>query len=386
MDPSTAQPRVDEAARALGDPTPVDALPLTLTAAEWQTIARGLIQRVRALEAFLHDAHGPRHAERDGLITSSHYFEPGLPAPARRWLAVTGHDLARDTDGRWQVIEDNVRTPGLLFGVVAREVLAQAGAAPAAPQLEAGLGAALATALRDASPLADPHVVCLAEAESAQQDHFELGNLSRLSGVPVVTSADVRVRDGRLLHDGRQVDVVWHRLAEDRLRDERGAPTSFGAVVLEPLEAGTLTVVNAPGSGIADDKRTGAHVPELIRGLLGEEPVLAQPPTAEASLTDLEGLVVKSRVSAGGAGVELAPEIAPADPEQHVAQPRIEVAPEPVVTSEGLEPRAVDVRAHVLVGDAGAWVVPSTGRFSGATGEGRVNASLGGGVKALWVA
>jgi glutamate---cysteine ligase / carboxylate-amine ligase len=358
----STQAAVDEAARGLGDPAPIDAIPLRLERAEWEAIAAGLVQRVRALEAFL-------RAPDLALVGDSHYFEPVPAPPPKRHLAITGHDLVRDRDGRWWVVEDNVRTPGLLYGVAARHAVAAAGAAPPAPGLDEALGQAIRTALRDASPRPDPHIVVLCDADASSQNRFELDALARLAGIDVVTHADLRVRGGRLWHGDDAVDVLWHRTAEDRLVGP------LGALLLETL--GSLAVVNHPGSGIADDKRTGQAVPGLIRTLLGEAPLLDVPPAPPTA----EGAVLKARTSAGGRGVVVDPATPPDDPSQHIVQAKVDVAPEPV---SGGERRAVDLRAHVLVGDHDVCVVPSAARY-GAAGEARVNASQGGGVKAVWI-
>jgi len=386
-------------------PVAIDAVPRVFAAEEWARIEAGLAQRVGALEAFVRDAFGPREAFRSGVVPGDlldrcPWFEPdvaALPGDDRR-IAVAGPDIVRDARGELVVLEDNVRTPTLMtFAVAARRLVEPA--LPGAPRPRP-LEDALRTALLQMA--GDGSVVILGR-EPDNIVWWELEQLARMTGWPLVGVDDLAPRGDRVVRrgDGAAVDVVWRRTNEDRLRDGEGRPTALGRLLLGPLRAGAVRVVNAFGTGVADDKRTYPYVEALVRFFCGEEPLLRSVPAwdlavdeqrAEA-LARFDELVFKPRDGAGGSGVVLAPrasrdELAglraeiEREPAAWIAQEPVLLSTHPTVVDGRLEPRHVDLRPFVVDGR----VLPGgLSRFAEAAGELVVNLAQGGGGKDVWV-
>jgi carboxylate-amine ligase len=242
---------------------------------------------------------------------------------------------------------------------------------------------------------------------------WEIDRLAELAGAPALQAHQLRVDGDRvLLPDGRAVDVLWRRTSEERLVDDDGEPNVLGALLLGPLRAGTVAVVNAFGTGVADDKRTYAYVEDLVRFFTGEEPLLRSQPTADlgdpaqrdAVLPRLEELVLKPRSGSGGHGVLVGPRATPeqlaevralveADPTGWVAQEPVAISTHPTVVDDVLAPRHVDLRPFVLCTGDGPddteedIVVLPGGLTRVALTEGDlvVNCSQGGGAKDTWV-
>jgi uncharacterized circularly permuted ATP-grasp superfamily protein len=400
----------------------VDPIPRILTAAEWDALAAGLEQRVRALNAFVLDAYGPRRIVEAGhmageVIDSAEGYEPELRGrfPAAVPIGVAGLDIVRAPDGTMTVLEDNVRTPsGFTYALAARRAVRDALPHGVPDPVAAGdevfglLGGVLSAAAQRIAD--DPFAVVLTDGEDggAAWEHAEI---ARGLGAPLVTCDDLEHRGGRLvarLEDGRRrpVDVVYRRTDEDGLRDARGAPTAVGAALLEPWLQGSVAVVNAFGTGVADDKLVHGHVREMIRFYLGEEPLAAAVPTLdlgraddlEAVLGDLRGHVVKPRFGHGGAGVvvcahaddrtlERVRDQLTAAPEGFVAQPLIAISSHPTVIGDGrLEPRHVDLRPFLFATDVKMGFTPGgLTRVAWDAGALVVNSSQNGGAKDTWV-
>jgi uncharacterized circularly permuted ATP-grasp superfamily protein len=317
----------------------------------------------------------------------------------------------RDPDGRFRVIEDQLRMPsGLAYAVAARETL-RAVLPIEPPSADPALAfGELALALRDAAPpgVDEPSAVVLCEGPE-HGAWWEHERLARELCAPAVTLADLEHRDGRLVAwlDGRvrAVDVVYQRTDEDRYTGPDGRRTKLGEALLGPCASDRLSVVNAPGSGVADDKLVHAHVDELVRFYLGEEPLLPSVPSydlgdkaARAEAFDrLDELVLKPRGEMGGVGVvlwrdadererERALAEIEADPGAFVAQELVELSVHPTVCDGRLEPRHIDLRPYALLSGEGVQILE--GGFSRvALREGSmvVNSSAGGGVKDTWV-
>ncbi len=315
-----------------GDDQPfrLDPVPRLIEAHEWDLLERGLAQRVRALGSFLADAYGDREIVAAGrvpgrVIESSASFEPwmrGVSVPLSGCVA--GLDLVRCADGSLRVLEDNMRTPsGMAYMGAARRALD--GKIPWAPA--AGLREPdeafdlLAAALREAAPDAgsDPSIALLSDGpgNSAWWEHRRIAE--RL-GVPIVSPEDLFVRRGRLHarldSDGtRELQVVYRRTDEDRLRDGDGRATWLVEALLAPCRREKLAVVNPLGAGLADDKLVHAYVEEMVRFYLGEEPLVpsvrtydpGDPEALEELLPRLGELVIKPRTGHGGAGVVVCP-------------------------------------------------------------------------------
>ena len=274
----------------------VDPVPRVIERDEWDVLAAGLAQRAEALERFVADVYGERRIVAAGrvpwsAIESAEFFEPRmaqLPPASGRWIQIAGLDVVRDGDGPFVVLEDNVRTPsGIAYAVAAREALSGHVSVPDGVRVRSlepayeWLGEALHTA---APPEAGEHpsVVVLTDGP-ANSAYYEHGAIAQRLGLPLVRPVDLSVRAGRLFartDDGAvAVDVVYRRTDEDRLFDSAGAPTTLADVLLGPLEAQTLTCVNAFGTGVADDKLVHSYVEEMVRFYLEEEPLLASVPT-----------------------------------------------------------------------------------------------------------
>jgi carboxylate-amine ligase len=408
---------------ANGRPFIIDPIPRILFAGEWARLVEGLEQRVRALNAFVADAYGERRIVAAGLmaeevIETAQGYEPELcrvlPLGAPP-IGIAGLDIVRDPDGGLQVLEDNVRTPsGFTYAKAARDAVVpeMPDGALFAGALAEPLADLLGTVLRDAAPDGDgePSIVVLSDGPegSAWYEHAEAG---RLLGAPVVTVGDLthrgddlyaRVDDGTL----RRVEVVYRRTDEDRLRDERGDHTPVAAALLRPWLAGRVAVVNAFGTGVADDKLVHAHVEAMIRFYLAEEPALAAVPTLDlgdverldAVLSSMRDFVVKPRLGHGGAGVVVCAHAEDGDidrlrgylsrdPGQYIAQPTVTISHHPTVVDGGrLEPRHVDLRPFIFSTVSSVRVLPGgLTRVAWDAGALVVNSSQNGGAKDTWV-
>jgi carboxylate-amine ligase len=388
----------------------LDPVPRILTEPEWSELEAGIAQRLLALEAFLADVYGEGRVFEAGVISrddveGSVHFEPAMRGAApRRWITFAGLDVVRTGDGRFRVIEDQVRMPaGMAYAVAARETLR--GLLPVEPpQPDTSLSfGELALALQDAAPegVREPRVVILSEGPSAA-GWWEHERLARELCAPLVTLGDLDHRDDRLVAwiDGRTraVDVVYLRTGEDRFTDEAGSPTAIGEALLGPSAARTLSVVNAPGSGVADDKLVHGHVDELVRFYLGQEALLPSVPSrALSGGEDLDELVVKPRGEMGGEDVVLWRDAdedtreavrarIEAEPGDWIGQELVELSVHPTVVDGRLEPRHVDLRPYALLSDEGVRVLPTAiSRVALERGSMVVNSGQGGGAKDTWV-
>jgi uncharacterized circularly permuted ATP-grasp superfamily protein len=399
----------------------VDPVPRVIAAAEWEELRSGIVQRVRALEAFVADAYGSREIVGAGVLPErvlrgADHYEPELAGlrPPGGWIGVAGLDLLRGPDGRFAVVEDNVRTPsGAAYLLAAREAVdaALGWAPPQRADVRDALLAGLGAALRAAAPpgVEQPFAVLLTDGAS-NIAHWEHRFLSAALPLALVRLEDLEVRGDRLYAQrpaghARRVDVVYRRTDEDRLRDGLGALTPVAERLIGPWKAGTLGLVNGFGTGVADDKVAHAYAEAMVRFYLGEEPILRSVGTydlgdervcAEA-LHRLDELVVKPRGGYGGRGVVVGPHAEPAerervsravrdDPEGHVAQETVWFSRHPTVVGDRLEPRHVDLRPFAYRAGDQVRVVPGgLTRVAFAEDELVVNSSRGGGAKDTWV-
>jgi uncharacterized circularly permuted ATP-grasp superfamily protein len=399
----------------------VDPVPRVIPAVEWEPVKRGLAQRVRALNAFVADAYGERRIVAEGVvppevIDSADYYEPalrGLRPPGNVWIGVAGLDLVRDQDGEWLVLEDNVRTPsGFAYLHATRRALLEHIAVPpdATPRPLDGEIDLLADALRAVAPATArgrraPLAAVLTDGEH-NSAYWEHAWLSRQLGIPLVEPRELEVRDGELwllprgLREPRRIDVIYRRTNADRLDSD------IGRVLIEPIRAGRLGLVNQYGTGVADDKLTHAYVERMIRFYLGEEPVLrsvptydlAQPEQLEEALDSFDELVLKPRAGHGGVGVLIAPHASREDieatraavieaPSDWIAQRLVMLSTHPTVVDGGFAPRHIDLRPFVFLGEGCTPRVLPGGLTRVARSEGAlvVNSSQNGGAKDTWV-
>ena len=398
----------------------LDPVPRLLTNAEWSEIGAGLAQRVRALDLFAHDVHCEARIVAAGVVParaveSSVHFEPAMrdsPVPRGNWVSFAGLDLVRGSDGRFHVLEDQLRMPsGLAYAVASRDVLRAELPLPPTGMGEPSEGLEmLRRALLGAAPegVDEPQVVVLSEGRSSAA-WWEHALVGRLMDCPVVTLADLEHRGGRLHArvDDRllEVHVVYQRTGEDRFTQENGEPTALGLALLEPCGSGSAACVNAPGSGVGDDKLLHAYVEEMVRFYLDEEPLLPSVPTydledepaREAALERLEELVIKPRSEMGGEGVVIWRDADPqtrerlearirASPAGLIAQERVLLSTHPTVCDGRLEPRHIDFRPYVVLSDDEVSIVAGgLSRVALRRGSLIVNSGQGGGAKDTWV-
>lgn len=405
-------------------PFPLDAVPRVIEQAEWARVERGVKQRVRALEAFLSDVYGAQNAVRDGvipagLITSSAHFHraaAGVESANGVRIHVSGIDLIRDEQGGWRVLEDNVRVPsGVSYVISNRRVMAQT-----LPELFTSMRVRpvgdypyrLLEALKASAPggMDNPNVVVLTPGVY-NSAYFEHTLLARLMGVELVEGRDLFCSGGtvwmRTTSGPQRVDVIYRRIDDEfidplqfRVDSVLGTPGLMLAARL-----GNVTIANAVGNGVADDKLVYTYLPDLIRYYLAEEAILPnvdtwrlEEPEALAEVLDrLDELVVKPVDGSGGKGLVIGPDADRAqlarlraqllaDPRGWIAQPVVQLSTIPTLVNDGMRPRHVDLRPFAVNDGRDIWVLPGgLTRVALAEGQLVVNSSQGGGSKDTWV-
>ncbi|MDX5299253.1 MAG: circularly permuted type 2 ATP-grasp protein [Gammaproteobacteria bacterium] len=400
---------------------PFDTLPRIIPLHEWRHIERGCIQRVRALNLFLHDLYHDQRILKAGLIPPEQVLAndqyqlamQGLDLHRGIYTHIAGIDLVRDGDGTYYVLEDNLRTPsGVSYMLENRKMMMRL-----FPELFAGQRIApvdhypdlLLQTLRRSSPVDDPRVVVLTPGRF-NSAYFEHAFLAREMGVELVEGADLFVRDERVYMRttaGPQVvDVIYRRLDDAFLDPLAFRPDSMLGVpgLVSAYRAGQVILANAIGTGVADDKSVYPFVPDMIRFYLGEEPILANVPTWQCHkpeelshvLAHLPELVVKETQGSGGYGMLVGPAASHAEieafrarlkarPEAYIAQPTLSLSTCPTFVDAGIAPRHIDLRPFVLSGDQVRLVPGGLTRVALREGSLVVNSSQGGGTKDTWV-
>ncbi|MFT7710839.1 circularly permuted type 2 ATP-grasp protein [Clavibacter tessellarius] len=405
-------------------PFPLDAVPRVIEQAEWSRLEKGVAQRVRALEAFLADVYGPQRAIRDGVIparlisSSSHFHRQAAgidPANGVR-IQVSGIDLVRDEAGEMRVLEDNVRVPsGVSYVISNRRVMAQT-----LPELFVSMRVRpvgdypnkLLQALRASAPdgVEDPNVVVLTPGVY-NSAYFEHTLLARLMGVELVEGRDLFCSGGRVwmrtTGGPMRVDVIYRRVDDEFLDPlQFRADSMLGSPgLMLAARLGNVTIANAVGNGVADDKLVYTYLPDLIRYYLAEDAIipnvdtwrLEDPESLEEVLDRLPELVVKPVDGSGGKGLVVGPaasagELAELrarllkDPRGWIAQPVVQLSTIPTLVEDGMRPRHADLRPFAVNDGRDIWVLPG-GLTRVALPEGQlvVNSSQGGGSKDTWV-
>jgi uncharacterized circularly permuted ATP-grasp superfamily protein len=402
---------------------PFDIAPRIIPAGEWSVLEAGLVQRVRALNMFLHDIYHDRRILRfevipEDLVLNNAQYRPqmaGLDLPHEVYAHIAGIDIVRAGEGAYYVLEDNLRVPsGVSYMLENRKMMMRL-----FPELFARQAVApvehypdiLLDTLQSVAPEGpDEPVVALLTPGSYNSAYFEHAFLAQQMGVELVEGQDLFVNDDtvymRTTHGPRRVHVIYRRIDDDFLD-----PLSFRADsvlgvpgLLQAVQAGRVTLANAPGTGVGDDKSIYPYVPDMIRFYLSEDPILLNVPTWRLREPDdrryvlehMDELVIKEAQGAGGYGMLIGPtasreEMAAfrarveAAPERYIAQPTLALSTCPTFVESGLAPRHVDLRPYVLSG-AETTVVPG-GLTRVALREGSlvVNSSQGGGTKDTWV-
>jgi uncharacterized circularly permuted ATP-grasp superfamily protein len=402
---------------------PLDLLPRVIPAAEWKPIEAGLGQRVRAQNAFLCDLYDQQRVLRDGVVPADLIYRGvdfrreihGIRPPLGVYVHIAGIDLVRDADGRYLVLEDNLRTPsGVSYmienRVVVRRTLPEFFSRYRVRRVE-HYPALLRQALLEVSPRGgEDAVIVLLTPGIYNSAYFEHTFLAREMGIELAEGRDLVVRDDvvylKTTHGLERVDVLYRRIDDDYLDPLCFRSDSILGVagVINAWRAGNVAIVNAPGTGIADDKAVYPYVPDLIRYYLGEEPILDNVPTYRMTVADeraytldhLDQVVVKAVSESGGYGMLMGPASTPAqradfarriqeNPRGYVAQPVIPLSRHLCHLDGELESRHIDLRPFVIQG-AGIHVVPGgLTRVALTKGSLVVNSSQGGGSKDTWV-
>ena len=403
---------------------PFDLVPRLIRPDEWQLIERGLEQRIRALNLFLHDLYHQQHIVNDGTIPVELVFGArgyrremcGLDVPGGVYTHVVGSDLVRNREGTFFVLEDNLRTPsGVSYVVENRRVLKRVWPAlfrdhevrpvEAYPQDLLGV-------LRSVAPpdVEDPNVVVLTPG-IYNSAYFEHAFLAKAMGVELVQGCDLFVDDGRLFmrttRGAERVDVIYRRIDDDFLDPLAFRSDSILGVagLFAVYRMGHVTLANAVGTGVADHKAVYAYVPRIISYYLAEEPILATVKTYVAAEPDdlayildhIDELVVKAVDESGGYGMLVGPHSTRqeqeefrtqlrANPRGYIAQPTLALSRHPCWVGDHFEGRHVDLRPFVLFGRDGVRATPGgLTRVALRRGSLVVNSSQGGGGKDTWV-
>ncbi|MBS3940945.1 MAG: circularly permuted type 2 ATP-grasp protein [Actinobacteria bacterium] len=404
---------------------PMDLLPRIIPVDEWATVEQGVAQRVTALNRFLDDLYvGEQAAVNDGVVprwllhTADGFRREafGIPVPHAARCLVSGVDLVRDVDGTYRVLEDNLRNPsGISYVLENRAAMTRVLPVAFAQQRVRPVdhyGPSLLRALREVAPPAageHPTAVVLTPGQF-NSAYFEHAFLARQMGIELVEGRDLVVDEHvvymRTTRGLQRVDVIYRRIDDDFLDPVVFRPDSALGVpgLLSAARVGNVTIANAVGNGVADDKAVYAFVPDLIRYYLGEDPVLPNVDTyllwereqREAVLARLHELVVKPVAASGGYGMLIGPhasdqEIAifrdriEADPRGYIAQEVVSLSRHPTLVGEGFEGRHVDLRPFAIAGETVEVIPGGLTRVALRKGSLVVNSSQGGGSKDTWV-
>jgi uncharacterized circularly permuted ATP-grasp superfamily protein len=402
---------------------PFDVIPRIFPADEWAVLERGLRQRVSALNMFLHDIYHDQHIVKAGVIPAEQIlgnaqYRPqmeGVNVARDIYAHIAGIDIVRAGKGEFYVLEDNLRVPsGVSYMLENRkammrlfpELFARNRVAPVAhyPDL-------LLDTLRSAAPqgVDDPTIVVLTPG-MYNSAYFEHAFLAQQMGIELVEGQDLFVEDDylymRTTEGAQRVDVVYRRVDDDFLDPNVfRADSMLGAAgLLSVYQAGNVTLCNAVGTGVADDKSIYPYVPDMVRFYLTEEPILNNVPTWKCRSADdlqyvldhLPELVVKETHGAGGYGMLVGPAASRAEidlfraalsaaPQRYIAQPTLALSTCPTFVDAGIAPRHIDLRPFVLSGEQVRMVPGGLTRVALREGSLVVNSSQGGGTKDTWV-
>ncbi len=405
---------------------PFDIIPRIITAGEWDIIDRGVIQRVSAINAFLHDIYHDQHILNDGtvprdLVMGNANFRDvmvGFEPAAGVYTHIAGTDIIRDDEGKFLVLEDNVRSPsGVSYVVENRHLMERS-----FPDLLADLrlrrvsdyGRTLFEKLADTVPSGaadkdNPQIVVMSPG-MFNSAYFEHIFLAREMGVPVVEGSDLFCDDDRVfmktIAGPKRVDVIYRRIDDAFLDPDAFRPDSMLGVkgLINAMLKGNVTIANAIGTGVADDKAVYAYMPRIIKYYLDQDPILDNVEThicrekdaLQYTLDHMDELVVKPVGESGGYGITIGPkasreelekarETLLANPANFISQPMISLSVCPTLGESDLVPRHVDLRPFAITGK-NTWVLPG-GLTRVALREGSivVNSSQGGGTKDTWV-
>ena len=403
---------------------PFDLVPRIIPNTEWMHIEAGLIQRMKALNLFLKDLYTDQRILKEKVIpaeeilTAKHYRPEmvGVPVPKDIYIHICGSDMVRDREGTYFVLEDNGRCPSGVSYLLENRVAMKR----AFPNLFSSVGVRpvdhytqdLLSVLQYIAPQASdkPPTVVLLTPGIYNSAYFEHSFLARQMGIQIVEGQDLVVQDKvvymRTTKGLERVDTIYRRLDDDFLDPTVFRKDSMLGVpgLIEAYRAGNVSLANAVGTGVADDKVTYKFVPDMIKFYLSEEPILQNVPTYLASdpkeceyiLTHIEKLVVKSANESGGYGMLVGPasskkqcdefrELVKANPRNFIAQPTLNLSRHPSYCDGGFDGRHIDLRPYILCGEKITIVPGGLTRVALRKGSLVVNSSQGGGSKDTWV-
>lgn len=402
---------------------PFDLIPRVVLSQEWKTLEKGLKQRIQALNLFIGDIYDQQKIVKDKVIpeelihSATGFLKPcmGLKPPKDVWCHITGTDLVRDKDGKWYVLEDNLRCPsGVSYVLENRRVMKST-----FPQVFSLMDiepvdrypSRLLDTLLNLAPshVLDPTVVVLTPGVY-NSAYFEHSFLAQQMGVELVEGRDLVVTDGylqmRTTKGLQRVDVVYRRIDDNFIDPTVFNPDSLLGIpgLMEVYQSGRVALANALGTGVADDKVIYAYVPQMIRYYLGEEPILANVPTylcwepkqQDYVLNHLPDLVVKAADESGGYGMLVGPNSTSAqqeefaqrikaNPRKYIAQPTLCLSRVPTLLNGDIEGCHVDLRPYILYGEDISVMPGGLTRVALKRGSLVVNSSQGGGSKDTWV-
>ena len=404
---------------------PFDIVPRIISNREWTRLTRGITQRVRAMNAFLHDIYHRQEILRAGrippqIIANNIAFVPqmiGVEPPGGVYTHIVGVDIVRTDENEFYVLEDNARTPsGVSYMLENRETMLQMFPELFSQNRVQNVSDYPKTLHASLSACAPPActgrpVVAILTPGIHNSAYFEHSFLADQMGAELVEGGDLKLVDGRIAMRTTQgftpIDVLYRRVDDDFLDPLNFNPQSLLGVpaVMDVYRAGGITLANAPGNGISDDKAIYSYMPDIIEFYTGEKAILSNVPTWRCSepnalsyvIDHLEELVVKEVHGSGGYGMLVGPAASKREirsfcdklkrkPENYIAQPTLALSTVPVLTRQGLVPRHVDLRPFVLVSPGKIEITPGgLTRVALKKGSLVVNSSQGGGTKDTWV-
>ena len=399
----------------------LDIIPRILPNDEWQHLERGLKQRISALNLFINDVYNDQKSLKDKIVPedlilgSKDFLKPciGLKPPKGIWCHITGTDLVKNIDGKYYILEDNLRCPsGVSYMLGSRDIIKRI-----YPNLFNRMGVKpvsdypirLLEMLQYISQKDYP-VVGLLTPGIYNSAYYEHSYLALQMGVELVSGVDLVTKDDKVFMQTtkglQQIDVLYRRIDDTFLDPVAFNPASMLGVpgIFNAYKKGNIAMANAPGTGVADDKAVYAYVPKLIKYFLNEEPILDNVPTYLARneedrkyiLDNIEELVVKETNSAGGYGMMIGPKstkeehatfrnLVKNNPDNYIAQPTLSLSTVPSWIDDHLEPRHVDLRPYILYGEDIEVIPGALTRVALKKGSLVVNSSQGGGSKDTWV-
>ncbi len=402
---------------------PFDIIPRIIAASEWKQIEAGCKQRITALNAFLHDIYHDQAIMKADIVPASYVYASGCYEP---WMMgieldkpiyshISGIDLIRDETGRFCVLEDNLRTPsGVSYMLESRNISETLLADIFSDTPIMGISdypSRLKACLASSTSKYDPQVVILTPGRF-NSAYYEHAFLAHEMNVPLVHGYDLVVEDSKVYMQGIrgkvQVDVIYRRIDDPYIDPLAFKSDSILGVsgLMSAYRAGNVVIVNAPGTGVADDKSLYPFVPDMIKFYLNEEPILPnietyqcrKPDDLKYVLDNLDKLVVKETQGSGGYGMLIGPTSTKKEIEEYrlrllenpagfIAQPTISLSTNPTAVSDGIAPRHIDLRPFILShGDGTVDIVPGgLTRVAMVEGSLVVNSSQGGGIKDTWI-